>query len=861
MKKSISIIFIFIFQFTFLSILSADTNLKTIEDSLILRIDSKKNPTKKVDDYISLIKFLQSNNFEKALRYCDSSIALCQKHHLKEKEIEIKIEKGRTLIYAGLYDESSDLIHTIELELASLNNNSLTGNVYLLKNLAYIRVGDLTKAMDNGLKAIIYLRKANNNYGLTVAYNNIGTIYDQTNNNQKALEYYLKGKEYGESINNLELLAMLDNNIGVIYDRLNNSEKALKYYYKSLEYNNEIGNLRGISTSFNNIASTLSEINRNEEAMVYYKKALKISTEIKNRASIALLKYNIGYLYYDSYSMDSAEFYFNESLKLSTEAKDSYSLAEVYNTLGMLYFDQNKLTQAINTLKKSIDYANQSGVLLLKENNLKILGEIYASKNDFKTAYSYQNEAIAVADSIRELNKIEELRHSDFQIEFQNQSGKFDKDLKEHEALYQLELNRQKNEKYIFVLLLILIIIITVVVYKNFKKSSNVNKKLVKKNREVEDQKELIEISNVELREQYAFTETLLNTIPNPVFYTDRNSQILGCNKAFEEVTGKVIDELIGVNINKLPLINNDACNDTSIFRNSKKELVRNEGVFIFNDGAEHDVICYRKGIIDAKEKLMGILGIIIDITDIKAAEKNLKYSQSRLKEVISAKDKFFNIMAHDLKNPFNAVLGLTSLIANDYGNQTEAELKQYIGLINNSSTQIYSLLENLLEWARAQSGFIEKNPTTFLLNEIILECLNLFSHSIEQKNIKLITDTLHEIEVFADKNMIMTILRNLLSNAVKFTNEGGTIKIEITKLNNIIRVSVIDDGVGIIPENKNRLFRIDQPISTPGVDKEKGTGLGLIICQEFINQNGGTLEVTSEPNVGSNFSFTIPTE
>jgi signal transduction histidine kinase len=257
----------------------------------------------------------------------------------------------------------------------------------------------------------------------------------------------------------------------------------------------------------------------------------------------------------------------------------------------------------------------------------------------------------------------------------------------------------------------------------------------------------------------------------------------------------------------------------------------------------------------------MGILGIIIDITDIKDAEKSLKYSQSRLKEVISAKDKFFNIMAHDLKNPFNAVLGLTSLIANDFGNQSEAELKQYIGLINNSSTHIYSLLENLLEWARAQSGSIEKNPTTFLLNEIILECINLFKHSIEQKNIKLISDTLHEIEVFADKNMIMTILRNLLSNAVKFTNKGGTIKIEITKSINLIRISVIDDGVGILAENQEKLFRIDQPVSTPGVEKEKGTGLGLIICQEFIKQNGGSLEVSSEPNNGSNFSFTIPTE
>jgi len=837
----------------------SNSQIQATADSLISIINTEKVIDKKIDNYLALIKIYQKNNIEKSINFCDSALAICKAKNLKIKEIELKIEKARSLILSRNYEKTSELIFEIELDVSKNNRDELKGNLNLLKSSALLNISEFAQAMDNALKAIIFFKNENDSIGLAKAYNNIGLIYEITNNNHKALENYLISKYYAQAKKDNQLLADLDNNIGIIYDKLKDHEKALKYYFKALEYNNSIGDLNGSATSFNNIASLLTELGRYEEAMVYYKKALDISIITKNISNEAMLRYNLGCLYSSLNMLDTSEFYLNGSLKIYFKNMDAFNISETFNLLGNLYKKQKRYTMAIDALEQCVNYAATAGVLHLQETGLKTLSEIYGLQHDYKTAFAYQQKANTISDSLSELKKIEELKYSDFQIEFQIQSEKFEKDLRRNDELYRKELKKQKSEKYTYALFLLLIIMIALVLYRSSHKSSKINKKLVQKNREVEDQKELIEISNIELREQYAFTETLLNTIPNPVFYTDRNSHLLGCNKAFEEIMDKNLNDLVGIDVKSLKLNFDISCDATRFFDDSEKKLVRNEGVLTFADGTDHDVICFRKGIINAEDKLMGVLGILIDITDIRETENKLKDSQARLREVINAKDKFFNIMAHDLKNPFNAILGLTALIADDFENHTETELIQYIKLINQSSTQIYSLLENLLEWARAQSGSIEKNPTVFTINAIIQDCINLFNQSIQQKNIALTLDFKKDYEALADKNMILTVLRNLLSNALKFTDTNGSIRIKVEKKDDYLKISVIDSGVGIQPENLERLFKIDQPVSTRGIDNEKGTGLGLIICKEFVKQNGGTIIVTSEVGKGSTFSFTLP--
>jgi PAS domain S-box-containing protein len=457
-----------------------------------------------------------------------------------------------------------------------------------------------------------------------------------------------------------------------------------------------------------------------------------------------------------------------------------------------------------------------------------------------------------------EIKKSEDVKHSELQIEFKSQTRKYERELERFQKNRARANQTKTRERVFFILVFVLAFLAGYILFRNYKSSIRLNNKLLKQNREIEDQKELIEISNIELREQYTFTETLLNTIPNPVYYTDKNSILLGCNKAFEDISGRTSEDLVGYKIAELNVRSLLTCDTAKLFGNPGKNLVRSQGTIVYKDKKEHDVNVYRKGIVNSDAKLIGTLGIVIDVTDFKKAERDLQNSQLKLKDAINAKDKFFNIIAHDLKNPFNAILGLTSLIADHFDEHSKEDLNQFVILINQSANNVYNLLENLLEWARTQSGSIDFMPCTFAIVDIIQDSLNLFSNSLEQKQMTINFDAT-EYLVYADQNMIKTVFRNLLSNAIKYSYDKSTIDIILEPSGESLLIHIQDYGVGIKFENLEKIFRIEQPITTPGLNNERGTGLGLIICQEFVGKNSGVLSVSSELGNGSRFTFSLP--
>ncbi len=242
--------------------------------------------------------------------------------------------------------------------------------------------------------------------------------------------------------------------------------------------------------------------------------------------------------------------------------------------------------------------------------------------------------------------------------------------------------------------------------------------------------------------------------------------------------------------------------------------------------------------------------------------EKALKRSKKKLKRIIKTKDKFFSIIAHDLRSPFNALTGLSELLLKNFNKYRPEKQKLMIKLLNETSKETYSLLENLLSWSKAQSGEIRFSPEKIDVNQIIVKILLLEKQSAENKNIELKKITTNDIFVYADKNMLYTILRNLLSNAVKFTPKNGKVRIiaQKTKSDKFVRISVEDTGVGI-PENKIKdLFKIGKNISTKGTENETGTGLGLILTKEFVEKNSGKIEVKSKPGQGTVFTVLLPT-
>jgi signal transduction histidine kinase len=250
---------------------------------------------------------------------------------------------------------------------------------------------------------------------------------------------------------------------------------------------------------------------------------------------------------------------------------------------------------------------------------------------------------------------------------------------------------------------------------------------------------------------------------------------------------------------------------------------------------------------------------LIEEIEERKTTEHNLQISQNELKAANASKDKFFSIIAHDLKNPFNGIIGLSSLLIDDYDSFPVEEQKEFIRNIRNTAENTFRLLQNLLEWSQTQTGKIHFEPVQFPLTSITTEIVDLVKTSAGNKNIILRSAISPETEVFADKNMIHTVIRNLLLNAVKFTKSGGRILLTARNTGNMVEISVTDNGVGISPENFKKLFCIDCNMISYGTNGEQGTGLGLILCKEFIEKNAGTIRVESELGLGSTFTISIP--
>ncbi len=237
----------------------------------------------------------------------------------------------------------------------------------------------------------------------------------------------------------------------------------------------------------------------------------------------------------------------------------------------------------------------------------------------------------------------------------------------------------------------------------------------------------------------------------------------------------------------------------------------------------------------------------------------SLKHANEQLKELNAAKDKFFSIIAHDLKSPFNTLINGTRYLKDYYDKMDKDTLDMIIDELHKSSKNMFLLLENLLEWARSQSGNISYKPEILNLYEIINGIVLLFTRNLNNKNIRIVNAVDPNLSVYADMNMIQTVLRNLCSNAVKFTPDGGTICFISSDKGNFVEITVSDTGIGIPEEDMGKLFRIDSKYSRLGTAEERGTGLGLILCKEFVEKNCGTIHAESESGKGSRFVFTLP--
>jgi two-component system, sensor histidine kinase and response regulator len=259
------------------------------------------------------------------------------------------------------------------------------------------------------------------------------------------------------------------------------------------------------------------------------------------------------------------------------------------------------------------------------------------------------------------------------------------------------------------------------------------------------------------------------------------------------------------------------------------------------------------------KNNRIELRGVTRDISGRKKAEQQIAINNQELSTLNAEKDKFFSIIAHDLISPFHSIIGLCKYLVEKVKEKDLRGIEKYADTIRQSSLRIMDLLNNLMIWSHSQTGRMNFRPEYFNLSNLIDEVALLFAENTKQKSIHIKNELEQSEFIYADKSMISTILRNLISNAIKFSFEGGEIQISATENEDGSTIKVTDSGVGIPKKAIEKLFRLDENHSTPGTQKEQGTGLGLILCHEFVEKHGGKIWVESESGRGTTFFFTIP--
>jgi len=682
------------------------------------------------------------------------------------------------------------------------------GEIYSYNYLAAVRL-DLNKIEE----AKAYLDKAltgftmlNDSLGIAKVYSNYAYLMEKTYKYQEAVEYHKKAAGMFERLHAKRECAIELNGLGLIIGHNGSFNEALKYFFKVLEIRKELRLSQGIGMVLNNIGSMYWRLGNYEKALESFQNSLPYRKQNKDTSGVILLLNNIGLVYEKINYLDKALEYYTEAINLANRSNLVFGKAYTYHNIGVAYSKKKDYKTALQYTLKSLECYNsldETGGIILSLNDI---GSYYENMGDISVALQYYHKALdsslKIADKYLQMHCEFHIGRALFKQKNYNESLKF---------LYE---SKTKAEKQGFNELIkdnCLCISQNYYAKKEYKNAYDFYAKY-------------------DAMRDTLYTQQLVNDLANYRIRYDTENKIKENDTLKSEISQKqaaiekqkVLAEILIV-VSVLVLI-------ISVFLYRLNYLKKKNN----------------KQITLQKEQLQKLNNLL----DVQNKELN---------EINKNKDKLFSIVAHDLKNPFQALIGFSEILYNEIENLNPDKVKNYAKNINDSSKNLLSLTRNLLDWARIQSEQIVLQPEEINTKQFIEDIVNIYHFSAEQKNITLYSNTEDHITVYADKYMINTVMRNLISNAIKFTYEGGFIKINAEENGNDILFTVKDNGTGIPEAEIEKLFNISTNYSKGGTNREKGTGLGLILCKDFIELSKGKIWVESKEGEGSSFMFTLP--
>ncbi|MBI5539006.1 MAG: tetratricopeptide repeat protein [Bacteroidia bacterium] len=876
-----------------INITSFNDAKKYIDSALVL---SKKKdlPKQRINCLILLSKIAsETSEINQFLKVISEAKKLAKEKKITKDEVRIELLIGDFDKSAGDFDKSI-ISKKKALEIATkAKKKNLIADSWNSLGSTYWYFSHFQEALECYYKSYIIREDTKDTIGLIASLKNLGLVYRELSNFDKAVSQLNLALKLSDEIENNEETSEVLNLLGSLHFRFNRYNEAILYYKQSLDIKNKSGFIISSANTLENlarvysqksmfdeasesleealkirerlqdqlaIASTLNEMgnlyNQREniaEALRRYLMSLKIRQKIGKDQDIAKSLTNIGITYRKLGLTKNATVYLEQARRLISEGKNPSEAAYVLVNLGNLYIDQKQYDVALKIFQEALSMRKKTGDAASTAKAIRNIaqvqmqvGQIDRAKDNLTFSLSISqkiNDGKAIADTYNDLGNLERqsgnfqvaIKYFENAIKIYDESANFDGKGLCLRKIGEIQIKQGTLD----------------VAEKNIDKSITIGK----------------EIGNMVLIE-YGY-------LAKHEFYKATKNYKLALDYYSKHI--KIRDSIDNARKNEKNL---EAQLDLELDK-KKEEIKSMEGEvqYLRQEALLKELELEKKRV---SQYILIAFGILIlslasltylgywqkkkhnkvleeKIITIRETNDRLYQSEEALKLNVQTKDKLFSIIAHDLKSPFNALVGLTEILNQKASSLTPDEIKDYSLHINKSSNKVLTLIDNLLNWSRSQSGKIKLTPETINIKEVVDSCLEVVSLSAKGKNIA-IKSRLNNTDVaFADKETITTVIRNLLSNAVKFTTKNGEVTIWANSKNEAIEIYVTDTGVGISRENQTKLFQVDKNISTKGTNQESGTGLGLIICKEFIEKNKGSIRVESELNVGTSFIITLP--
>ncbi|MGM0621159.1 MAG: ATP-binding protein [Bacteroidota bacterium] len=609
-----------------------------------------------------------------------------------------------------------------------------------------------------------------------------------------------------------------------------NKNQAIEYYHEALEYEDNDSTRALI---FNSIGMNHLQLGKNSESLQFFEKSKKIYQELNDSSMLGRIYNNSAVANYWLGNSNEALNYYLNALDIRKPINDSLGVIKVMNNIGLIYQDWGLFNDALEWHQDALSYALNINTYYDLSYTYANIGKCYENLNAYAPAL--KNYRLGYENVIK----------SDKQnMENSYLSGFFG-------GVYK-KMNMPDSALF------------------HFQKSLDYARRINNTNRianaEYELGKTYFDINQPDSAKKYISRSYALSLENDYINLLKDNLFVLS---GLAENEGNTEDAYL--------YLKEATQLKDSLFNTEKISKFTDLQVEYFNQQQQQENLILKQNneiqqITIRQQKLkswiflaFGILILVVlffisrsRLSLIKLKTK-LEKSEKQLKQANADKDKFFTIIAHDLKSPFNGLLGLTTLISERFDELPPQEMKNLLLELKNSAANVYALVEGLLSWSQIQTGKISYNKEKTDLSEISTKVEEQFVISAQNKNIIIEQQVEKNTFAIADEKSISTVLRNLVSNAIKYTNPGGKITVSAKQKDNRIEISVSDTGVGMNNAKLEKLFSISEKNSQPGTANEKGTGLGLILCKEFVEKNDGTIWAESEPGKGSRFIFTLP--